>query len=64
MKLRDLQKLVNECVERAEGTNPDVDFVYGKTTELEIKEVTQFSIVPDVTLHFTKIIYEDCDVTK
>jgi hypothetical protein len=58
MKLRDLKKLIDECIERAEDTNPDVYLYYGKETELEIIEVTQFSIVPDVTIKMKKVKYE------
>ena len=58
MKLKDLKKLVDECVDRAGNTDPDVQLCYGKETELEITEVTQFSIVPDVTIKMRKIKYE------
>jgi hypothetical protein len=59
MKLLDLQKLINQCVDEASGCNPDVDFYYGKSTELEIDIVTQFEIVPDVTIKFKKVKYHD-----
>ncbi len=54
MKLLDLQKLINQCVDEAGVANPEVDFYYGKQTELEIDMVTQFNIVPDVTIKFKK----------
>lgn len=59
MKLLDLQELINRCVGEAHGCNPDVEFLYGKQTELEIKGITQFTIVPDVSIKFKKVKYYD-----
>jgi len=42
-----------------DGTNPEVEFLYGKQTELEITEVTQFTIVPDVSIKFKKVVYNE-----
>lgn len=47
MKLKAFKKYIDECVSNAETTDPEVTFIFGKK-ELDIAEINQFSVVPDV----------------
>lgn len=49
MKLRELKKAIDYCASKAETTDPDVLFYFGKKT-LEVVEIGQFGVVPDVVI--------------
>lgn len=53
MRLKAFKKVIDECVERAETTDPNVTFEFGKE-ELLIARIGQFSVVPDVVITLKK----------
>lgn len=52
MKLKAFKKYIDETVEQAETTDPDITFTFGKK-ELDVAEINQFSVVPDVYVVLT-----------
>lgn len=55
MKLSMFYNYIKECQKRSKGCDPEINFNFGKTC-LEIKNIDQFTIIPDVTIKFKKEI--------
>lgn len=61
MKLKQFKKIIDECVVRAEHTDPDVT-VWFKKAEYEIRGMGQYSVIPDVTITIGKKLWEEEDL--
>ncbi len=53
MKLSEFYNHIRICQIRSKGCDPEISFIFGKTS-LEIKNINQFTIIPDVTINFKK----------
>jgi hypothetical protein len=53
VKLVEFKELMLKAAKFAKKSNPDVYFIYGNT-ELDIKRIGQFSIMPDVYIYLRK----------
>lgn len=57
MKLKQLQKIINQCVDRAGDTDPDVE-VWFKKKMYDIRSIDQFGVVPDVTITIGEMLMD------
>ena len=57
MKLRKLKEVIDQCVERAEDCDPDVE-VWFKKSMYRIREIGQFGVIPDVTISIGEKVCE------
>jgi len=57
MKLKEFKIIIDSAVEYAGDTNPDIQCILSTKTkekEYDIDEVTQFGVIPNVTIHIGK----------
>lgn len=57
MKLKKLKEIIDQCVENAGDTDPEVEACLGEDC-YEIDSIGQFSIMPDVTITIGEKLYE------
>ncbi len=60
MKLKELKEAIDQAVAYAGDTDPDVEVVFKKTS-YEIRELRQFSIMPDVMIYIGEKTFVDED---
>ena len=58
MKLKELKKIIDECVERAGDCDADVE-VWFKKSMYRIRSIGQFGVIPDVTIEIGPKEFED-----
>ena len=54
LKLQELKEIIDRCVLYAEDTDPDVE-IYLNKKEYEIINISQFEIIPTVSINIRKI---------
>ena len=60
MKLKKLKEIIDQCVDRVGECDPDVE-VWFKKSMYDIREISQFGIIPDVTIVIgEKLLELDC----
>ena len=54
MKLKELKEIIDRCLLYAKDTNPDIE-IYLNKKEYEIINISQFEIIPTVTINIKKV---------
>jgi len=54
LKLKELKEIIDKCSLYAKDTDPDVEIYLGKK-EYEIINISQFEIIPTVSINIRKI---------
>lgn len=58
MKLKELKTAIDKAVEYAGDCDPDVEIWIGDKRAYKVGRIGQFGVVPDVTIHVGKKIYD------
>lgn len=58
MKLSKLKCIIDKAVEYAEDCDPSVEFWIEDEEVLELQDISQFSVVPDVKITLSRAIKE------
>ena len=54
MNLKKFAAVINECVEKAGGSDPSIE-IWLNDTEYAIESIGQYGVIPDVVIHLKEL---------